>query len=60
MANDFFYICENKYHQMKKTTLLFIAILCSTLAIAQKKEKVKGSKIVTIKKHEVKVFEKYV
>jgi len=57
MDNDFFYICENKYHQMKKTTLLFIAILCSTLAIAQKKEKVKGSKIVTIEKHEVEAFD---
>lgn len=42
---------------MKKTTLIFIAILCSTLAIAQKKEKVKGSKIVTNEKHEIGPFD---
>jgi hypothetical protein len=42
---------------MKKTTLLFVVLLCSTLAIAQKKEKVKGSKIVTIEKLEVGKFD---
>lgn len=43
--------------QMKKITLIFIAILCSTLAIAQKKEKAKGSKIVTVEKHEIGAFD---
>ena len=42
---------------MKKTTLLFVVLLCSTLAIAQKKEKVKGSKIVTIEKLDVGTFD---
>lgn len=42
---------------MKKTTLLFVVLLCSTLAIAQKKEKVKGSKIVTIEKLDVGKFD---
>lgn len=42
---------------MKKITLLFIVILCSHFAIAQKKEKVKGSKIVTVEKHDVGLFD---
>ncbi|WP_300568576.1 DUF2807 domain-containing protein [Flavobacterium sp.] len=42
---------------MKKITLIFIAILCSTLAVAQKKEKVKGSKIVTVEKIEIGAFD---
>ncbi len=57
MANDFFYICGNKPQKMKKITLIFIAILCSTLAVAQKKEKVKGSKIVTVEKIEIGAFD---
>ncbi|MGH2664212.1 GIN domain-containing protein [Flavobacterium sp.] len=42
---------------MKKIILLFIVILCSHFAIAQKKEKVKGSKIVTAEKHDVGLFD---
>src|SRR5690349_5761123 len=42
---------------MKKITLLFIVVLCSQFALAQKKEKVKGSKIVTIEKHDVGLFD---
>ncbi len=57
MANDFFYICGNKPQEMKKITLIFIVILCSTLAVAQKKEKVKGSKIVTVEKVEIGAFD---
>ena len=52
----FFYICENNRHQMKKNILL-IAILISTIAVAQKKEKVKGSKLVTTEKFEVTAFD---
>jgi Putative auto-transporter adhesin, head GIN domain len=41
---------------MKKNILL-IAILISTIAVAQKKEKVKGSKLVTTEKFEVAAFD---
>ncbi len=57
MANDFFYICGNKYPKMRKTILLFITILCTTFAVEQKKEKVKGSKIITVEKHDVGAFD---
>lgn len=42
---------------MKKFTLLFIVIICSNFALAQKKEKAKGSKVVTIEKHEIGSFD---
>jgi hypothetical protein len=42
---------------MKKITLLFIAILITGLSYGQKREKVKGSKIVTIEKKEIGNFE---
>jgi hypothetical protein len=42
---------------MKKDTLIIILLLVSTLAIAQKKEKIKGSKIVTIEQREIGNFE---
>lgn len=41
---------------MKKITFLIIAVLISTLAFSQKKEKVKGSKIVIIEKKDVESF----
>jgi Putative auto-transporter adhesin, head GIN domain len=41
---------------MKKTILL-IAILVSSIAIAQKKEKLKGTKIVTLEKLDLKMFD---
>jgi hypothetical protein len=40
-----------------KKTILSILIMCSTLVVAQKKEKLKGSKIVTIQKYEVEAFD---
>jgi hypothetical protein len=42
---------------MKKITLLFIALLFTGLSFGQKREKVKGSKIVTIEKKEIGNFE---
>lgn len=42
---------------MKKDTLIILLLLVSTLAIAQKKEKIKGSKIVTIEQREIGNFE---
>ncbi|AIG29577.1 DUF2807 domain-containing protein [Flavobacterium psychrophilum] len=41
---------------MKKINLLIFAVLFTTITFAQKKEKVKGSKIVTIEKIEVSAF----
>ncbi|SNB28115.1 conserved hypothetical protein [Flavobacterium psychrophilum] len=41
---------------MKKINLLVFAVLFTTITFAQKKEKVKGSKIVTIEKIEVSAF----
>ncbi len=42
---------------MKKDTFIILLLLVSTLAIAQKKEKIKGSKIVTIEHREIGNFE---
>lgn len=42
---------------MKKYTALFLVLLVSTLALAQKKEKIKGSKIVTIEQKEIGDFD---
>jgi hypothetical protein len=55
----FFSIFEqiNWIENMKKITLLFIAILITGLSYGQKREKVKGSKIVTIEKKEIGNFE---
>ena len=41
---------------MKKIAFLLVAVFISTLAFSQKKEKVKGSKIVTIEQKEVENF----
>lgn len=41
---------------MKKVTFLVIAVLISTMAFSQKKEKIKGSKVVTIAKKETESF----
>jgi hypothetical protein len=42
---------------MKKFTLLFIVILCTTVSFGQKREKIKGSKIVTQEQKEIGSFE---
>ena len=42
---------------MKKDTFIILLLLVSTLALAQKKEKIKGSKIVTIEQREIGNFE---
>lgn len=41
---------------MKKIAFLVLAVLVSNLAFSQKKEKIKGSKVVTIAKKEVESF----
>jgi len=56
--NDFFYICTTlKLSKMKKYIVLFLFLFATTLALAQKKEKIKGSKIVTIEQKEIGDFE---
>ncbi|TRX24128.1 DUF2807 domain-containing protein [Flavobacterium franklandianum] len=42
---------------MKKYNVLLLVLLVSTLVLAQKKEKIKGSKIVTIEQKEIGSFE---
>lgn len=52
----FFYICQNNYH-MKHLLSLVILLLFSVAINAQSKEKIKGSKIVTIEKKNTQSFE---
>jgi hypothetical protein len=42
---------------MKRQTILILLLFVTTLALAQKKEKIKGSKIVTIEQREIGSFE---
>lgn len=42
---------------MKKIIFLLITLLCTTLTFAQKKEKVKGTKILKTEKHEIEAFQ---
>jgi hypothetical protein len=47
-VDDFFYICVDiKLNIMRKYTLLFLLFVLTTVAFGQKKDKIKGSKIVT-------------
>ncbi len=52
-----FYICSYPNRiQMKKHTTIFLLILCTTMALAQKKEKIKGSKTVTTEQKVIGIF----
>lgn len=52
-----FYICSYPNRiQMKKHTAIFLLILCTTMALAQKKEKIKGSKTVTTEQKVIGTF----
>ena len=55
----FFYLFLIKLllEKMKKLALLFIVVLLTSISYGQKREKVKGSKIVTIEKKEIGNFE---
>lgn len=58
----FFYIfafsqLHKNTHPMKNVIVLFVAILCCGVAVAQKKEKIKGSKTVTVTQREINPFE---
>jgi Putative auto-transporter adhesin, head GIN domain len=52
----FNYICNQTNLKMKKITFLMLLVMLSTTIFSQKKEKIKGSKIVTIEKLELKDF----
>ena len=52
-----FYICSHpNLIPMKKHTTIFLLILCTTMALAQKKEKIKGSKTVTTEQKVIGIF----
>lgn len=54
----FNYICDLKnFKIMKKISFIILAVLISSLAFSQKKEKLKGSKIVTIEQKQVESFD---
>lgn len=42
---------------MRKITFLLITLLCTTITLAQKKEKVKGTKILKTEKHDIEAFQ---
>lgn len=58
LADVFFYICVTKrLNPMKKMYFLLIALVLTSVCFGQKKEKIKGSKIVTVTQKEVEAFE---
>jgi hypothetical protein len=58
-VDDFFiFVQTSTAMKMKKPAALILVLLISTFALAQKKEKIKGSKIVTIEQNEIGSFEK--
>jgi hypothetical protein len=57
-VDDFFIFVKHLiYLKMKSYSALILLLLVSTFAMAQKKEKIKGSKIVTIEQKEIGNFE---
>lgn len=52
----FLYLSKSNLELMKKNTALLLLLLVATVTFGQKREKVKGSKIVTIEKKEVGDF----
>jgi putative autotransporter adhesin-like protein len=53
----FLYLSKSNLELMKKSTALFLLLLVTTLTFAQKREKLKGSKIVTTSIKEVGEFD---
>ncbi len=53
----FLYLSKSNLELMKKNTALFLLLLVTTLTFAQKREKVKGSKVVTTSVKEVGSFD---
>ena len=57
IQQTFFYLCHLlKLMKMKKALLIVALLMATTITFAQKKEKIKGSKIVTIEKKKVENF----
>lgn len=53
----FLYLSKSNLKLMKKSTALFLLLLATTLSFAQKREKIKGTKIVTTSIKEVGSFD---
>jgi hypothetical protein len=51
------FVTSNHHKMTKKISLLFAFLFLATISVAQKKEKVKGSKIVTVSIKEIPSFE---
>jgi hypothetical protein len=51
------FVTSNHHKMTKKIALLFAFLFLATISVAQKKEKVKGSKIVTVSIKEIPSFE---
>ena len=51
------FVISNHHKMTKKIALLFTFLFLTTIAVAQKKEKIKGSKIVTVWVKEIPSFE---
>jgi hypothetical protein len=51
------FVTSNHHKMTKKLSLLFAFLFLATISVAQKKEKVKGSKIVTVSIKEIPSFE---
>ncbi|RAK25101.1 putative autotransporter adhesin-like protein [Flavobacterium aquaticum] len=51
------FVISNHHKMTKKISLLFAFLFLTTVSVAQKKEKIKGSKIVTVSVKEIPAFE---
>ena len=51
------FVISNHHKMTKKISFLFTLLFLTTIAVAQKKEKIKGSKIVTVSVKEIPSFE---
>ena len=51
------FVLSNQHKMTKKISLLFAILFLTTISVAQKKEKIKGSKIVTVSVKEIPSFE---
>jgi hypothetical protein len=57
IVSPYFYICVQTINMMKKILVLFCVLFVSSYAFAQKKEKVKGSRIVTTAQKDINNFD---
>lgn len=57
MLSAYFYICDQTTNMMKKILVLFCVLCISSIALGQKKEKIKGSRVVTTAQRDIATFE---